>query len=493
MKIKFIQKILDSMTGKNRYINLVKYLEIIYQDISTSTKQLENDIQELSIKTQQLEKDFQEIKDIKYVNDYLNITNAIDFSVLGQNIIKSGFYSDENWGTWLKEQAKVIFKVLQLSEYITFDILFNIYNPENEKKLDIYVNNKHIMTVSSLAMQNPVSVKVPKDLIQQDNIIILDFITHGAVSPHSLNGSMDTRKLAFGIIKIIADKPIVAIPFDYDKNGFTKYHSCNFNNEKWDEYIQSNNTEKLLENLKIGLENSYLADLLIKRRTSKYSFSEDEETLHRKIWSQDLSKYKIIDKTGFQPEVFYFKNGLSFLDDEIVKKHLEKGCIIDGGACTGDSALMFAEYDFVNKIYSFEPCNDQYLNLKNTLEINNCTKAEAIKLGLCDADGEVEILGEKCETITIDTFAKDKKVGCIKLDIEGLELNTIKGAIETIKRDCPLLLICLYHTPQDFFEIKPLLESLNLGYKFKVANTEPGNEFIGVHIVLVAYKDEENK
>ena len=487
MKIKFIQDLFNSINGKNRYNNIIDKLGNLAQKqaeisdyIQTLQESLNNNIQ-----TQQAC-----LNDIQLIKKYMNISNIIDFSSYGQNIHKKGFYESENWGAWLQQDAEVTFKALTIDNDISFDIFLNILGTGNKKKLDIYVNNNHLTTVSSVNPNVPVSVTISKDLIKQDNIIKMKFISHGTVSLSSLNISSDTRKLAFGIVKIISNVPVITAPFENDKEGFIKHYNCDFNNEMWDDYLNTHDTEELLKNLKAGVENSDLFGLLYRRRTNSYTFNSYEENLHNKILEQDLSKYQITDKTGFQPEVFYFKNGLSFLDENIVKKHLANGCVIDGGACTGDSALMFSEYDFVDKIYSFEPCKTPYLNLKNTLELNNCNKAEAINTGLSGEDGEVDILGEKCQITTIDTFAKDKKVGCIKLDIEGLELSTIKGAVETIKRDCPILLICLYHTPQDFFEIKPFLESLNLGYKFKVVNTEPCNYLIGVHLVLIAYKED---
>ena len=60
------------------------------------------------------------------------------------------------------------------------------------------------------------------------------------------------------------------------------------------------------------------------------------------------------------------------------------------------------------------------------------------------------------------------KVGLLKIDIEGFESYLLQGAIETIKSQKPALLISIYHNGHDFFEIKPWLESLNLGYKFKI-------------------------
>ena len=44
----------------------------------------------------------------------------------------------------------------------------------------------------------------------------------------------------------------------------------------------------------------------------------------------------------------------------------------------------------------------------------------------------------------------------------------LKGAIETIKEQKPVLIISIYHNYSDFFEIKPMIENLNLGYKFRI-------------------------
>ena len=58
------------------------------------------------------------------------------------------------------------------------------------------------------------------------------------------------------------------------------------------------------------------------------------------------------------------------------------------------------------------------------------------------------------------------------------------GAIETIKRDKPVLSISIYHTFDDFFNIKPWIENLNLGYKFKII--KPDVEDICCDVTLIA-------
>ena len=92
--------------------------------------------------------------------------------------------------------------------------------------------------------------------------------------------------------------------------------------------------------------------------------------------------------------------------------------------------------------------------------------------------------------VTIDEVVAEHQleVGLIKLDVEGVEPDIIQGALTTIKEQKPLLVIAFYHQPEEFYELKPFLESLNLGYKFRVRRScisSPLGEF-----VLFAYQEE---
>ena len=71
---------------------------------------------------------------------------------------------------------------------------------------------------------------------------------------------------------------------------------------------------------------------------------------------------------------------------------------------------------------------------------------------------------------TIDNIVKNYWIvpWLIKWDIEWLEYDSILGAQKIIKEYKPILLISIYHTWRDFYEIKPLIESWNLGYKFMI-------------------------
>ena len=79
------------------------------------------------------------------------------------------------------------------------------------------------------------------------------------------------------------------------------------------------------------------------------------------------------------------------------------------------------------------------------------------------------------ETMTIDKYVQENNlnVGFIKVDVEGTEQKLLKGAIETIKSQKPFLILSIYHNPSDFYEIKPWIEKLDLGYNFKISKERP--------------------
>ena len=62
-----------------------------------------------------------------------------------------------------------------------------------------------------------------------------------------------------------------------------------------------------------------------------------------------------------------------------------------------------------------------------------------------DADGDGDIL----EVDAIDNVLAGGRATFIKMDIEGAELDALKGAEKTIRAWRPLLAICAYHKPED--------------------------------------------
>jgi FkbM family methyltransferase len=202
----------------------------------------------------------------------------------------------------------------------------------------------------------------------------------------------------------------------------------------------------------------------------------------------------------FSPYLWIYFYGLKELPTT-VKSYIAGKDFLDVGAFWGDSALMLLEFS-PQKIWAYEPVSDNYKYLLQTIEKND-VKGQIIPInkGLGDKETTLKIdsnessstflnavpSGIKTEEIpvtTIDMECKDKTIGIIKMDIEGFEYYALKGALETIKRDKPVLLISIYHTGKDFFEIPPMIKSCVPEYKFTIADTYPTSIF---EKILVAY------
>ena len=109
-----------------------------------------------------------------------------------------------------------------------------------------------------------------------------------------------------------------------------------------------------------------------------------------------------------------------------------------------------------------------------------------------DGKGSITTLSENgsfsVEVTTLDSCKEvDGTVGWIKIDLEGYGLSAVKGMVETIKRDRPVLTLAVYHCAEELFGIKKLLESLDLNYKimFRSLRFDEYHE-----LTLIAYPAE---
>ena len=83
----------------------------------------------------------------------------------------------------------------------------------------------------------------------------------------------------------------------------------------------------------------------------------------------------------------------------------------------------------------------------------------------------------RCALVSIDEVVREEglaRVDCIKLDVEGAELDALRGAEETIRRFRPRLVICLYHKPEDLVTLPLYVKSLVPEYRLEVAHASCG-------------------
>ncbi len=221
----------------------------------------------------------------------------------------------------------------------------------------------------------------------------------------------------------------------------------------------------------------------------KQRIREIKENLNDQILqiSDDLFAWKnyLLPINHFEASVFYYKHGREAIEtlDRVRGK-----TIMDVGGFIGDSELVFDELA-PYKIYTFEASPINFELMKKTLEINGLKNVIAENFALGAEKGECTLSGTGSGTktvkgksasgqneirvlvMTLDDYVAEHKIeniALIKVDIEGAEPDFLAGAKKTICAQKPILLLSIYHNAHDFFELKPLIESWNLGYKFKI-------------------------
>lgn len=168
--------------------------------------------------------------------------------------------------------------------------------------------------------------------------------------------------------------------------------------------------------------------------------------------------------------------------DETFFNHISDEVFIDGGAFDMNTTLKLKRRigNNLKKVYAFEPLEKEYLKCKEIIERENLQdKIEVVNLGLWNkletlsfnntefGDGRIDENGlEYLKCDSIDNVLNGNKATMIKLDIEGVEKEALIGAKKTIKKYNPLLMVCIYHKPNDIFEIFNLINSYNPKYHF---------------------------
>ena len=173
----------------------------------------------------------------------------------------------------------------------------------------------------------------------------------------------------------------------------------------------------------------------------------------------------------------YFPDFFRFHNNEV---------FIDCGAYTGDTLKRFINNVPSNEfkqIYAFEADEQNYNDLRKSVNRNNIFLYHA---GVWNETGKLsfgrETYGsfEYVSVLKIDDFFLRQTVPAvridditnnatfIKMDIEGAELNALKGAKKTIIANTPKLAISIYHQLNDLWEIPIYIKQLVPEYKLYV-------------------------
>jgi FkbM family methyltransferase len=153
---------------------------------------------------------------------------------------------------------------------------------------------------------------------------------------------------------------------------------------------------------------------------------------------------------------------------------------IDCGAFTGDTIqqLEIAGYSF-DAIAAFEPDLENFRALAhNTAQLESaicfpCGVAEhAKRIGFTEGMGGGSHINSAASMqitcVSLDESLPGFRPNLIKMDVEGAELDALKGALDTVAKWRPALAISLYHHPEHLWRIPFLIDEWNLGYRFHI-------------------------
>lgn len=201
-----------------------------------------------------------------------------------------------------------------------------------------------------------------------------------------------------------------------------------------------------------------------------YDYINKTKDMMQKGYPYDLNaKFQTLTKL----ENLYFYNDVKIEENDIV---------VDGGVSFGweQQISNFARYT-KNQVHGFEPNLDSYKHIiEETKDVHNIfihneglADHNATHYFIENGGGSMIVDYEtsvKVKTVKLDDALEH--VDFIKMDIEGYELQALKGARKLIQKCKPKLAICLYHKPEDIYEIPKYIKELEPNYKLWIVCNE---------------------
>jgi FkbM family methyltransferase len=186
--------------------------------------------------------------------------------------------------------------------------------------------------------------------------------------------------------------------------------------------------------------------------------------------------YLLIGKPN-EPETHLFL-------DKIIR-NIDAVNFIDVGASVGEFAIGVSIYENIKKIYAFEPRPDCAEVLRRNKELNSEKQIEIFEYALDDkGEGHIELFlnaggsasgifsqsaerrSVRVKTSTLDnSLPSNMNCPILLIDVEGAEPLVIKGGINFIKNNRPLIIFEYNNTSRQHFNVSQIIELLGSAYK----------------------------
>ena len=218
----------------------------------------------------------------------------------------------------------------------------------------------------------------------------------------------------------------------------------------------------------MGIVEKYLRGRVALSETNQVDLSLNDQCLNTVIAYNKYGAYCVPVSTQNGVLARKILRGEVFEPDtiEFMRSNVKEGDIIHSGACFGDffpglSTALQPD----SRIWTFEPSRESFRCAEITLLLNNITNVnlfptglgeksaqeylntqnkKGVSLGGSSSIGEKSEIGQwdEIEIVAIDeVIPANRNISILQLDIEGYEEQALKGALKTIKRCRPILIL----------------------------------------------------
>lgn len=289
------------------------------------------------------------------------------------------------------------------------------------------------------------------------------------------NDVMKQGKSIFGV-------PIISYDELKKDTDFNLFLGCNY-------AIQEENRIDALRHVmvyRLGGTEAEIEKIFMPLKQKFPKFIEESEKI-RNLYSDELSckvSDAIIDyivNCNGQATQKIVSREDHYLVKEVMEHLLPDSVFVDLGAFTGEFPASLMKNNILFKkcfCFEMEEANME-IAIANMKKLHIEEKVEIIPEGVSEEDGYLyfERKGanskivdyeteNKVRITTLDIYFSDIKIDFIKMDIEGAELGALKGGINIIKRDRPILAISVYHSLEDRVNIMRYLYEQLTNYDF---------------------------
>ena len=214
----------------------------------------------------------------------------------------------------------------------------------------------------------------------------------------------------------------------------------------------------------------------IEEVASIWADTESAEEFRSQVRWRFLLDYEALQAPESMAELYFPSDLVRPRPDEV---------FVDCGAFTGDTvdAFLAARSGQFNEIVAVEPDPLNCKVLTDRIKVWAGPSPERVHIAPVavgsqrgrlqfDATGTAgSSVGAGAETVDVaplDEILAGRKPTYIKFDVEGAEHEALVGGAGTISANMPVLAVCLYHRPEDLWDLPLLVRSIGPGYRLHV-------------------------